>query len=629
MKFPFLSSLTNRIFLATAALAVLAIGFAVYFVSVRVVRDAEDELSRGLVEAGKLVKQHRATLVDTFRIEAQLIADLPKLKAAVETGDPPTVEPIARDYQARVGSDLFVVTDRNGHILSAVGMPLVQDTVADMPGIKRALAGTESSNFWPQSKGVLQVITVPISIGVGSPEILGSLSVGFLFDDQLAAQFKNVTDSEVAFAVDGEIRAATVDAAGRRTLAALLGSKGVRPVELNGDEYVALVEPLLPTPAPTGPANTDAGAKTLTGEPPALGPELPAAIILRSRTDRLRFLNGLFAGLAGAALLAVLLAIGISYGVARTVTRPLAAITAAMREVAATGDLTRKIDVPGHGNWHDEDTSLLARTFNTLTDSVARFQREAAQRERLSSLGRLSTVIAHEIRNPLMIIKASLRTIRREDVTTTMAREAAADIDEEVGRLNRIVNAVLDFARPIRFDLTPTDVNALCEECAAATSADGHGPAITVVPDPSLTQVVTDADRLRIVLVNLLVNARHAVVARWSNGHTPPAELPDIEVRISHSPSDQIVIVMSDQGGGITAEDLPRVFDPYFTTKRTGTGLGLAISKNIVEGLGGTITVDSQPGKGTKMRIELPGQQASGFRLQASVPDGGPVGPVA
>ena len=124
MKFPFLSSLTNRIFLATAALAVLAIGFAVYFVSVRVVRDAEDELSRGLVEAGKLVEQHRVTLVNTFRIEAQLIADLPKLKAAVETGDPPTVEPIARDYQARVGSDLFVVTDRNAHVLSAVGIQL-------------------------------------------------------------------------------------------------------------------------------------------------------------------------------------------------------------------------------------------------------------------------------------------------------------------------------------------------------------------------------------------------------------------------------------------------------------------------------------------------------------------------
>ena len=104
----------------------------------------------------------------------------------------------------------------------------------------------------------------------------------------------------------------------------------------------------------------------------------------------------------------MLLATLLSYAVARTVTRPLGAITATMREMAATGDLTRKIALR-RAAWDDEDARLLARTFNTLTDSIARFQREAAQRERLSSLGRLSTVIAHEIRNPLMIIKAALR----------------------------------------------------------------------------------------------------------------------------------------------------------------------------------------------------------------------------
>jgi signal transduction histidine kinase len=88
-----------------------------------------------------------------------------------------------------------------------------------------------------------------------------------------------------------------------------------------------------------------------------------------------------------------------------------------MREMSTTGDLTRKISMRRTGNWEDEDATLLATTFNTLTDSIARFQREAAQRERLSSLGRLSTVVAHEIRNPLMIIKASLRTLGRDHVS--------------------------------------------------------------------------------------------------------------------------------------------------------------------------------------------------------------------
>ena len=132
-----------------------------------------------------------------------------------------------------------------------------------------------------------------------------------------------------------------------------------------------------------------------------------------------------------------MLATLLSFAVARTIARPLAAITDVMREVAATGDLTRKIALPPRHRWDDEDARLLATTFNTLTDSVARFQREMSQKERLSSLGRLSTVIAHEIRNPLMIIKASLHALRQRDADAAAMREAVADIDDEVVRLNR------------------------------------------------------------------------------------------------------------------------------------------------------------------------------------------------
>ena len=139
----------------------------------------------------------------------------------------------------------------------------------------------------------------------------------------------------------------------------------------------------------------------------------PVALTLRSRTERLRVLNTIRTGLAGALILTLLLATIVSLRrVALTMTRPLAAITGAMRDVAATGDLTRKVPLRS-GPWDDADARLLASAFNTLTESIARFQAEAAQRERLSSLGRLSTVIAHEIRNPLMIIKAALRTLKR------------------------------------------------------------------------------------------------------------------------------------------------------------------------------------------------------------------------
>ena len=275
------------------------------------------------------------------------------------------------------------------------------------------------------------------------------------------------------------------------------------------------------------------------------------ALILRSRTEQLRSLETIHKGLFVTGILAVLLATVLSFAVARTITRPLAAITDVMREVAATGDLTRKIAVRHSNRWDDEDARLLATTFNTLTDSIARFQRDISHKERLSSLGRLSTVIAHEIRNPLMIIKGSLHTLRQPDLSSAAMREAVADIDEEVARLNRLVNEVLDFARPIRFELAPVDLNALCRESATAAQASGPGPSVDLDLDPALADVTTDSERLRIALVNMLVNARHAVNGR-SIGVT-------LHTRIG---GDRVRIVIEDRGVGIDPRDLAHVFDP-------------------------------------------------------------------
>jgi signal transduction histidine kinase len=166
----------------------------------------------------------------------------------------------------------------------------------------------------------------------------------------------------------------------------------------------------------------------------------------------------------------------------------------------------------------------MAATFNTLTDSVARFQREVSQKERLSSLGRLSTVIAHEVRNPLMIIKAALHTLRHPDVgPATCARPRPTSTRRSRGS-NRVVNEVLDFARPIRFDPAPVDLSALCRESAAAAQAT-PGAAVQLDLDSSLGVVTTDTERLRVALVNLIVNARHAVEAQGRDAVVPAASL--------------------------------------------------------------------------------------------------------
>ena len=582
------SSLTNRIFLACTLLATVSLGFAFSFVNGQVSGEVEAELRRDLSEAGTLVDQRRALFTETFKTLTQLIADLPKLKAAISTNDAPTVQPLADQYRDMIDADALVIRTAAGKMLATSGV----DADALLHLAAPPATGQVTSMTHP--RGLLQVVSAPITEGGDLTNVTSVLTAGFFLDDRRAVQFKAVTGTEIAFAAGGHVLASSLPKDARGGLDALTHALGVTPVTLRGEEYVMASRPFVRA----GGAAAD--------------PNGPTTLILRSRTERLRYLSTLRAGLAGALIVTLLLATVLSYAVARTMTRPLAAVTDAMRDVAATGDLTRKVTVQSRA-WDDEDARLLGSTFNTLTESIARFQREAAQRERLSSLGRMSTVIAHEVRNPLMIIRASLSSLRGERVSPRDVREAVADIDEETQRINRIVTEVLDFAKPIRFDFAEASVNDICRASVSAAWAGGTPDDIRLELDAQIPPFVTDAERLRTVLVNLLVNARHAVQAVAGDhprGGTTVMDEPALVLRTERRDSG-VVISVSDRGAGISPEDLPHVFDPYYTTRRSGTGLGLPIAKNIVEGLGGMIVVASQPASGTHVRIDLPARTGS------------------
>ena len=581
------SSLTNRVFLACTLLATLSLGFALYFVDERASAAAEAELHRGLVEAGRLVDEHGARRTDHFIRLARVVADLPKLKAAVETGDPPTVQPLADEYRTEINADLLVLTGDDGVALGLTGAD-----AADIPAALGDVPPTEEvSTFRPHARGVLQLVSVPIFLEGAVPDILGRLTVGVFLDDRRAEEFKSLTGTEIAFGAGGRILASTLPSESRAAVAPLMHAGSETSLSLGREEYLALARPLAPE------------------EPVLAG--APIALILQSRTERLQFLNTIRTALVGVLVVALLLATLFSYAVARTMTRPLAAITGVMRDVAATGDLSRKVTLKSRA-WDDEDARTLAAAFNTLTESIARFQREAAQKDRLFSLGRLSTVIAHEVRNPLMIIRASLSTLRRDRVSPSELREAVADIDEETRRLNRIVSEVLDFARPFRFELAEADLNAVCRASVDAAWAGEAEESVALDLDPAMPLITTDAERLRTALVNMLTNARHAVAAtaRASTGTDGGAAIvvaDAISVRLStRAENDRVTIAIRDRGIGIAPEDMAHIFDPFFTTRRAGTGLGLPIAKNIVEGLGGTLHVTSRPGEGTEVRIDLP-----------------------
>ena len=394
-----LRSLSNRIFLASLLLAALSIGAAMFFVRVRLTTETQAALDRDLRTAAGLADQQQAAVFETFTRSALLLADLPRFKAAVDTGDAPTVQPIAEQYLQQSGADVLRVRDRRGVLLASVDRDV---------------------------RGVLREVEVPIFV---DQDRLGTLSLGYVLDEKRAIELGATTGAEIAFAAEGRVLASTLGAEAPAVLNGAIEGPP-RTLTIAGADYVMLARPLHPENA---------------GRPATV-------IVLHSLSARMQTLSAIQTFLGGLVIGSILLAVGLSFWVARTVTRPLARITDHMRQVAESGDLTRKLTLAEQDDWWDEDAQVLARTFNSLTDAITRFQREAAQRERLSALGRLSTVIAHEVRNPLMIIKGALRTVVRPRVSAADLRDAAADIDEEIARLNRLVHEVLDFARPIRFE---------------------------------------------------------------------------------------------------------------------------------------------------------------------------------
>jgi signal transduction histidine kinase len=575
-----LASLRSRVFAATALVAVLPMGVALGYVTARVTRQAEVGLGRQLEEAARIVDQHHRVRLETGRERALLMADVPMLKAAVATGDPPTVEQLVRDYPERVGCDLFNVTDADGRTLAALGGTLRGvDTARAPQGV--AVEGGRLIEFF----------AVPILLGTDAPEVLGELTLGFVLDDRLAERLRSLTGSHLAMVYGGRVRASTLPRTHDAELLAAAPGPDVLRLRLGEEDWVALRRPLVATS------------------------DEPSVLVLKSRAEALHPLDTLRAALGVAALVAVAVSLLLSWAVARTVTRPLAALTDAMKDIANTGDLTREIG-PG-SPWDDEDARLLSRTFNTLTESIARFQKETAVRDRLSALGRLSTIVAHEVRNPLMIIKGSLRTLRRDGARPEEIREATLDIDHEVARLDRIVGDVLDFARPLRIEPTPTDLAPLCREAARAALEGAEGVEIRHSFDPGLGRATTDAERLRTVLVNLVVNARDSVRARGEDGGPASPGGDGIEVGGRRLEGGRVLLWVADAGAGIAPADLPHVFDPYFTTKRTGTGLGLAIARKVVEALGGGIRVESREGEGTRIEVELPVSSPGGSPEEA------------
>ena len=217
------------------------------------------------------------------------------------------------------------------------------------------------------------------------------------------------------------------------------------------------------------------------------------------------------------------------------------------------------------------------------------------QAERLSALGEFSAGIAHEIRNPLTSIKTFTQLLPAEYEDPNFRKEFIDSVTREVNRINKIVNDLLDYARPRKDNRLATDVLKLVDETIASLKPifDEHHIIIKKRYNQK-PQIHIDPEQVRQVLVNLMVNAVEAMPA----GGSITCTIEEIGKEVS--------IEIADTGKGMSEETVKQIFTPFFTTKEGGTGLGLSIVQRIVNEQGGRIEVASRKDQGTQFKLFLP-----------------------
>jgi two-component system sensor histidine kinase HydH len=235
--------------------------------------------------------------------------------------------------------------------------------------------------------------------------------------------------------------------------------------------------------------------------------------------------------------------------------------------------------------------------FKDLTE-VRALRLEIERSRRLASVGRLAAGVAHEIRNPLSSIKGFATYFKQRYQDVQQDQQTADIMIQEVDRLNRVVSQLLEFARPVNISPKLNSIEELVAGSVKLIQQQATDNDIDVETEIStqIDRINVDADRINQILLNLYLNAIDAM----GTGGKLRVEVKDAK------DTGRIIIRISDTGKGISEEDLPKIFDPYFTTKSAGTGLGLAIAHNIIDAMGGTIEVSSKAQKGTTFSVTIP-----------------------
>jgi signal transduction histidine kinase len=517
----------------------------------------------------------------TLTHSAELLADLPNLRALMTTQHEATIQDASSGLWRLAGSDLFLLADRTGRVVALhTASPGLTREMA-----QQSLAGTlsdeSSGHWWFGGQHLYEVFLRPIYFGPAEENrLLGFLVIGYEIDDRVTSQVGRIAASQVAFYYG--------DAVVKTTLTP------VQEAELDRRR-------VLQSPAEdSGPEETQLGEERfLTTSLELSGGKNPSVrlIVLKSYDQATAFLDSLNRLLLALGLAAVLGGSALVFFISHTFTRPLGNLVEGVRALEK-GDFSYALDARG-----GDEVAEVTRAFNRMRDSLRKTQQELLEAERLATIGRMASSISHDLRHSLAAIVANAEFLCESRLSSDQREELYQEVRVAVNQMTDLIDSLLEFSRTREsLRLAYGNVKDSVERVVGAIRShpEFHVVRITSSQDGNSSGWF-DPRKLERVLYNLLLNSCEAVVPETGRIHVGLNEVQGgVEIRVS------------DNGRGIPEKIRGQLFEPFISHgKENGTGLGLTVVQKIIQDHGGDVIVEKTSAEGTVFRLLLPLTSAS------------------
>jgi signal transduction histidine kinase/ActR/RegA family two-component response regulator len=593
--------LRTKFLLSLLAISAGLTSATLFIVGYRVQKRVREDIHQDLRNSVNTYQSFDRQRQETLSRSAQLLANLPNVRALMTTRDAMTIQDASADVWRLSGDDLLVMADRSGAVLALRCNALGFTRDAANMLMSHALKKGDARDWWFDGGHLFEVWIQPIYFGASSNgAALGFLAVGHEIQTRAAKDFGSVAASDVAFYSGESLVATTLDTAQQAALAGVIRSHAGSAPSIPQEIQIGQERFLVATVA----LSSD------TGSPVSL-------VVLKSLDRATSFLDNLYRVLLGLGLLSILAGSALVFLISDTFMRPLANLVGGVHALEQ-GDFSYVLESTS-GDEVAEVTAAFDRMRSTLQSS----QREQKQLEerlrqahKMEAVGRLAGGVAHDFNNLLTIIRGHGDLLADRPGLADSERHSLEQIRKASGKAVAMTRQLLAFSRMQVLQPRVLDLNTVVNDMGKMLPRlIGEHIEYIFSPEPKLATVKADPGQIEQVIMNLVVNSRDAM----PNGGTITVRtgnvvINDAEAR-QHPPmtaGNYVLLSVSDTGQGMTPETKAHIFEPFFTTKEVGkgTGLGLATVYGVVKQSDGFVWVESTVGQGTTFEIYLP--QVSG-----------------